>query len=355
MKGDDWAPSGKVSLLSALAGSRLLQPEGYAGLYRKMDRTYLIASLKGGWRIQPGDAINGSEIQASTGSRRRYPTGCNHFRRFRMNTFSFRRLLAGASALIVATACSDSTAPNSRVSDNEATADLAITAGDAIATDVGLLIAGEADGMTFTTAAQRGGAALAATTGCSLVDGRRVCTATNEGGMTITRSFAFYDATGTIQSAFDPATTASINFQMSLSGTLTRPHVTATITRQRNMTLSGLAGAETQRTWNGTGAGTENSTATGDRGTRTYAGVAKDTTTNVVFSLPRSEHPFPESGTVVHRIDATATFEGAQSGSRTISRRAVVTFNGTANVPLQVGNRSCMLNLTTKAVTCPTA
>lgn len=272
-----------------------------------------------------------------------------------MSTISFRRLLAGASALLVATACKDSTAANSSVSDSEATADLAITAGAAIATDVGLLIAGEADGMTFTTAAPHGDATLAGTVGCSLVDGRRVCTATSEGGLTVTRSFAFYDAAGAIQSAFDPTTTASINFQMSLNGTITRPHVTATITRERNMTLSGLAGAETQRTWNGTGAGTENSIATGDRGTRTYAGTSKDTTTNVVFALPRGEHPFPQSGTIVHRVDATATFEGAQSGSRTISRRAVVTFNGTANVPLELGNRSCTLNLTTKAVSCPTA
>ena len=272
-----------------------------------------------------------------------------------MRTISFRRLLAGASALVVATACSDSTAANSNVSDNEATVDLAITAGDAIATDVGLLVGGEADGMMFTAAAPHGDATLAGTVGCSIVDSRRVFTGTTDGGLTVTRSFAFYDATGAIQSAFDPTTTASINFQMSLSGTITRPHVTATLTRERNMTLSGLAGAETQRTWNGTGAGTENSTATGDRGTRTYVGTSKDTTTNVVFLMPRSEHPFPESGTIVHRVDATATFEGAQSGSRTISRRAVVTFNGTAIVPLQVGNRSCTLNLTTKAVTCPTA
>lgn len=271
-----------------------------------------------------------------------------------MRSLSTRRLVVGATALFVVTACSDSTASNPAVNNNEATLDLAITAGDAIATDVGLLVAGEADGMTFTTSAQRSDAPLHSTTGCSLVDGRRVCTGTTDAGLTITRSFAFYDATDAIQTTFDPATTAKINFQMSLSGTVTRPHGTATITRERNMTLSGLAGAETQRTWNGTGAGTENSTATGDRGTRTYVGATKDTTTNVVFTLPRSEHPFPASGTIMHRIDGTATFEGAQSGTRTITRRAVVTFNGTAIVPLQVGERSCTLNLTTKTVTCPT-
>jgi hypothetical protein len=269
--------------------------------------------------------------------------------------FSSIRVLTGATALLVATACSDSTAPSSRVSDNEAAVDLAVSAGASVATDLGLLMAGEADGMTFTTGAERGDAQLAATTGCSVVDGRRVCSATTDGGLTLTRSFAFYDASNALQPRFDPATTASINFQMSVSGTITRPRVTSTISHERNMTLSGLAGTETERSWNGTGSGSENSTATGDRGTRTYVGTTKDTTTNVVFKLPRSENPWPQSGTIVHRTDATATFEGAQSGSRTIAHRAVVTFNGTSTATLQIGTRTCSLDLATKAVTCPSA
>lgn len=272
-----------------------------------------------------------------------------------MRSLSTRRMLAITTALMVATACSDSTAANPRVTDNEATADLAITAGDAIATDIGLLIAGEADGMTFTTGTRRGDAETRGTTGCTPSGGRRVCSGTSNGTLTQTRSFAFYDANGTIQPNFDPVTTASINFQTTLSGTVTRPGFTATISRERNMTLRGLAGAETERTWNGTGAGTESSTATGERGTRTYLGTSKDTTTNVVFKLPRADNPWPQSGTIVHRMDATATFEGAQSGSRSFTRRAMVTFNGTAVVSLQVGERNCSLNLATKAVTCPAA
>lgn len=273
-----------------------------------------------------------------------------------MRTISFRRLVASASVLIVATACTDSTAANAGVSDDQATLDLAVTAGETIASDVGLLIAGETDGMTFTTGANRGDAHMHGTGGCTLLDGRRVCSGgPADGTLTQTRSFAFYDANGALQAAFDPTTTASINVQMTLNGTITRPQMSSTITRARNMTLSGLAGAETQRTWNGTGTGTQNSTATGERGTRTYSGISDDTTTNVVFSLPRSEHPWPESGTIVHRMSATATFEGARSETRTFARRAMVTFNGTAIVSLQVGTRNCTLNLQTRAVTCPAA
>ena len=273
-----------------------------------------------------------------------------------MRFLSSPRLISGAIALVVVTACSDATSSNPRVNDEEASVDLAISAGDAIATDLGFLMAGEADGMSFTAGATRGDAQTLGTGGCEArPGGRRECSGTTVGTLTHTRSFAFYDAAGAIQTSFDPITTASINFQMSLSGTITRPHLTATISRERNMTLSGLAGEETERTWNGTGAGSETSTATGDRGTRVYAGSTKDTTTNVVFKLPRAENPWPQSGTIVRRMDAVATFEGARSGTRTIAHRAVVTFNGTENATLQVGTRTCVLNLATRAVSCPVA
>lgn len=267
------------------------------------------------------------------------------------------RLVSGAIALCVVTACSDPTGSNARVNDEEASIDLAVTAGDAIATDLGFLMAGEVDGMSFTAAgAQRGEAEARGTGGCEpRPGGRRECGGTTVGSLTDTRSFAFFDAAGVAQTNFDPITTASINFQMTLNGTITRPHMTATISRERNMTLSGLAGEETERTWNGTGAGSETSTATGDRGTRVYVGSTKDTTTNLVVKLPRSANPWPQSGTIVHRMDAVATFDGARSGTRTIAHRAVVTFNGTEIATLEVGTRTCSLNLATRAVTCPTA
>lgn len=271
---------------------------------------------------------------------------------------SFSRRIGVAAVVAFAAACSDSASPTNQVSDSQATADLAISAGNAIATDVGLLVGGETLGMgiTFSAARDHGSAGLLAIpAGCTQgTDGRYTCTTTTANGLTLTRSFAFYDVAGVIQDRFDATTTASINFQNSISGTVTHDGGTGTISRQRDMTLSGLAGAETQRTWNGTGTGTRNFTHTGDRGTRTYAETSNDTTSAVVFNVPRADNPWPQSGTVVHNMTATATVEGTDhSGSRTFSRRAVVTFNGTANVPLQVGTRSCTLNLETKHVTCP--
>ena len=263
--------------------------------------------------------------------------------------------LACIAGLMLVGACSDPVTPAPAVDDDLATLDMAVSAGDAIAADVGFLIDGEFGGMRMVgplPPPPPGGDRPALD--CSIADdGRHVCTGTGPGGLSITQSFAFFDAANAIQRTFDPVTTASINFQLAVSGTVSRDGHTATITRNRNHTLSGLAGEETQRTWNGTGTGSHNGSATGPRGTRTYVMVEQDTTTNVVFALPRDVNRWPVSGSIVHRMSSTATMDGDRSGTRTINRRAVVTFNGTADVTLQIGDHTCALNLETRAVTCP--
>ena len=271
-----------------------------------------------------------------------------------MRSHSFLRLIAVACVAGALGACSDANAPEPAVPDEVVTTDLALSAGDAIAADVGFLIGGELDGMSIGGPAAGLRSETEPRLTCTLgSDGRHVCTGTTPNGLSITRSFAFYDAANVIQPRFDHLTTASINFQLSVSGTLTRDNHTATISRTRDQTLSGLAGTETQRTWNGTGRSSHNGTATGDRGTRTYAMTSNDTTTNVVFALPRSEHPWPQSGSIIHNMTSTATLNGAQTSTRTVTRRAQVTFNGTSTVPLQIGDRTCTLNLETRAVSCP--
>lgn len=258
-----------------------------------------------------------------------------------------------ASLVAVAlVACSDPQAPRPSVTEDEITLDLAASAGEAIATDIGLLIGGELDGMTFTgPSAELTGPRGPG--GCEReADGRRRCAGGVEGSLTHERTFSFYDAAGTLQANFDALTTASINMQMTVSGTVTRERSTATVLRERDVTLSGLAGEETERIWNGTGAGSHNSVHSGERGTRTQEMSSNDTTTNVVFALPREENRWPKSGTIVNNMSATITFTGARSETKNISRRAMVTFNGTSVVPLQVGTKSCTLNLETRQVTC---
>ena len=85
---------------------------------------------------------------------------------------------------------------------------------------------------------------------------------TTRRGLTISRSFAFKDATGAAQAAPD-ASTNSINSQVAVSGTITRDDddgVTSKVTHMSDRTITGLAAGSTQRTVNGGSKGTEETT-----------------------------------------------------------------------------------------------
>ena len=92
------------------------------------------------------------------------------------------------------------------------------------------------------------------------VDGRFHCLAkVNGNGITVIRTFAFFDTTGTMMNHFD-STTASMNVQATLSGIDTTANGADTVNATRNLTATGLFGAHnTTRIWNGTGDGTHGS------------------------------------------------------------------------------------------------
>ena len=256
----------------------------------------------------------------------------------------------GALALVaVLAACADSTAPAGNVSDAMLTHDAATDAGAAAALDVSQMSASEsAAGVPSATAG-------ASSTACtySATTGRFTCpTTTTAEGLTLDRSYAFFGG-GAAQSAYDATATDSINFGWALSGALTGAAGTAWVNASRSMTVSGLAGTETQRTWNGTGSRTDSSTASSDGRTRRTKLQANSVVSQVVFKLPRSTYPYPQSGTITHDATVTAYFEGAKgSSSRTATRHAVVTFNGTRTASLVVGTTTCTLDLPTRAVSC---
>jgi hypothetical protein len=160
--------------------------------------------------------------------------------------------------------------------------------------------------------------------------------------MTISRSYAFGDASGQPQSAYDEATTASANFRSTMAGAVTRGGWSATISRERTMTESGLAGAETQHTINGVGSSTETRSRHVDGGVRTYTMSSVATFTDVVVPFPRTRGAWPLSGTVTRQV--TATRDGEQ-GSATRTRTATLTFNGTRLATMVVGDRTFTVDL----------
>jgi hypothetical protein len=251
-----------------------------------------------------------------------------------------RRLAVLAAALAVA--CSESSAPPDEVAD-QLTSDLAIVAGDAAYEDVGMIYLHESD---LGTPAGDLGRLAGFRDRCPYdpVSQRFVCPPQIRDFLTLMRSYAFADATGSAQSAYDPMTTASANFRSSLTGTVTRDGWTGTIARERDFTVSGLAGNETQHIVNGIGSSAHSRSRHTDAGTRSYSISDVATFTDVVVPFPRTRGAWPLSGTIRRVI--TATLDG-EAGAVTRERIATVTFNGTRFAQLVIGDRTYRLDLAT--------
>ena len=208
--------------------------------------------------------------------------------------------------------------------------------------------------------AEDGGAATSERDGCTYAEaeGRWYCGPVERNGLVFTHSYAFYDASGASQRRFDRLTTAAINRRSSVKGTTTRDGATITVDRTADLTASGLAGEETQRTLNGVEGGTTVRVTTGDFGTRTVTTVSRDRTADVVVPVPRTRETWPLSGQSIRYHEAEEKVEGASTGSRTSWERTVITYNGTRLVPIEItnarGTRVCTLNLATGERRCAT-
>jgi hypothetical protein len=113
------------------------------------------------------------------------------------------------------------------------------------------------------------------------------------------------------------------------------------------MTATGLAGLETQRTWNGTGASHLIRSRHTDGGAeRSYDLECATTLTNVVVPVPRGDEHFPLSGSIA--IQCTITFVGGPRDGQTVERTMTITFNGTQTATATVGDKTFDINLKTR-------
>ncbi|MFN2400605.1 MAG: hypothetical protein ABR543_18505 [Gemmatimonadaceae bacterium] len=273
-----------------------------------------------------------------------------------------RRFIHAAFATVLVgtiAACSDSTSPAS-ANDSQVTADVAVAVADGTAEDLYHIYSNEG---VFGGAPMASVAADASAAGLSSDPsarwgwrddctfnsgtGRFECPETIRNGFTLNRSFALFDAAGTPQSAYDASLTASINFLSALAGTVSRPEFIATVERNRDLTVSGLAGREIRRTWNGTGDAGIHARHEDEDGSREYDLTSSTVIANVVVALPRADNPWPLAGTITRSVHGVRFRSGTTTMSREFDRTAVVTFNGTSIVPLDVGNRQFCLNLAT--------
>jgi hypothetical protein len=179
----------------------------------------------------------------------------------------------------------------------------------------------------------------------STTSNRLECTIARENGVTINRSFSFLDAAGAVQQAFDTATTNTVNVKTSVSGTITHHEtVTSTVSATSDFTVTGLASRSTQRTVNGTSAGTESTTGTRDDVAFTAARTAGDTITGVVIPIQDGRPTYPTAGTIVRSMQATVTLSGESPS--TSSRHEVVTFDGSATAKVVITQDGVTKNCT---------
>jgi hypothetical protein len=279
----------------------------------------------------------------------------------------FRNPMLTAAAMFLAAgavACSSDLAGPPAIDDAQINADVAATSGEAVASQV----AGFTDNITaagsftmvapsynvnapgYGTSGQPRFGAVASN--CSYAAGRYSCTATTEQGLSVTRSFAFYDANGGSLQTFDSTKVESVNFHAQVDGSFQRDVVwSAGVHRTHDVTVSGLISTKPLRKWNGVGAGADTVSHIGLDGIRSLAGTAVDTVTNVVMPGKAATSQVPLSGTIVVVANYTASLQGATgTASKQVTRRVVVTFDGTVTPKLQIGSLICTLHLDTHTV-----
>lgn len=222
--------------------------------------------------------------------------------------------------------------------------------------------------------------------------GRVTCAPVTHGGLTINRSAQYKDATGAVQQAFDSATTNTVNLQSSVTGTVTyapdddsdhRGHdgrgpgdgggpghggrgpcwgdgrgaaglllgdtativsATTTVNNVSDRTVTGLAQGSKQRTVNGTSRGEESTTGTSSRGDFKATRTVGDTTTGLVIPVSTDGRSYPTAGTVIRSMTASIQYTG--ESATTITRREVVTYDGSATAKVVITENGTTRNCT---------
>ena len=225
------------------------------------------------------------------------------------------------------------------------------------------------------------GGGLGCTGTFNSASGRVECAAETRNGLTITRSAQYLNAAGAVQQAFDTLTTNSINVKTSVTGTITfdsashgpgggdhRHHggwglgrgpgglllgdtariltATTTINSSSTRTVTGLGQGSTQRTVSGASAGTESTTGTSSRGNFTASRTVGDTTTGLVIPVATSTttRPYPTAGTTIRSIQASLQY--ANESAVTLTRREVVTYDGSATATVVITENGTTKNCT---------
>ena len=251
--------------------------------------------------------------------------------------------LSTAAAVVMAglAACSSSTSSSGTPTDAEMNTASEQDAGQGAAMDVDQLAANE---NAYGAADVIGRDSV----NCTGPDesGWYTCARVTESGLDIIRQFRFWQ--GNSLGLWWNALTDSVNHKWTADGTITGANdptrsITIADTAAGTMVVTRPGGPGPQHTW--TGAGTFDHVATWSRNNveRTLTHTGTDSVDAVVFQMPRASNPYPLSGSIVVNVQNHFT---AGNFVRVVTRRYVITFNGTSTATLQDGGVTCDLSLT---------
>lgn len=190
---------------------------------------------------------------------------------------------------------------------------------------------------------------LPGTCAFNAVSGRVECDTVVRHGLSIVRSAAYSDASGTVQEHFDSLTN-TVNVTVDVSGSYQRRDGdSTTVDHHSDRTVTGLAPGSGSRTVSGASGGTETTTGTDSTGSFTAVRTLGDTIQDVVLPAPGSSGPhYPTAGSIIRAMEASVTYSGGSPV--TSSRREVITFDGSEIATVVITRdgvtKNCTLNLT---------
>lgn len=238
------------------------------------------------------------------------------------------------------------------LTDTRVTADVAVSSGDAVAWDLDRLegVISSAGANALTDKTSRATPWQDNTCTYSVQLGSWSCASRLENGLTVQRFYTYLDASGKPMQKYDELLTESVNYQSKSDGSVSRDSTyTALIHRTRAVLLSGLKGRESTREWNVAGTSADTVTHKDNGSIRRYTGVTTDSLKKVLIPYPHTVNSWPLSGTSVRTVNFVVSTVG-KNETRSVMRRAVTTFNGTASAEIQIGSTKCVLHLDTHKV-----
>src|SRR2546423_3020685 len=167
-------------------------------------------------------------------------------------------------------------------------------------------------------------------------------------GQSVVKSYQFLDASGKPMEKFVKGVTEAIHFLLKSDASESKDNYSSVSHSLRDVAESGFLGAN--RIYNGFGSSADTNSRQENLSPRRNTGSSVDTLKAVTFVDERAHHPYPLSGVAIRVVDYAVVSTGEQLETRSVHKRVVVSFNGTADVPISLGDYSCVLHLNTHKV-----